>query len=149
MGGRTGKNKQRESNEMYHWLNYCPLYTPRQLNFIIFSFFFPLCSLWSNFWNATMTFWPLTTWRTCSTAKQRSSPPSPPGPKLLNTPNGLMHKLSPRPPGSVCWRAPWPTKSEQNRTGHGGGGIGDALAWNWIGSGLWVDWAVSGDRGGN
>lgn len=40
MGGRTGKNKQRESNEMYHWLNYCPLYTPRQLNFIIFSFFF-------------------------------------------------------------------------------------------------------------
>lgn len=131
-------------NEMYHWLNYSPSHTPWQLNFIFF--FPPSCSSWSSFWSATMTFWPWTTWRTCWTPSQRSSLPSPLGPKRPSTPNGPTHKRRLRPPGCACWRGLLPIRSEQNQTGHGGDGTEAALVSNWIGSGPWADSAVSGEK---
>lgn len=127
-----------EDDKMYPWLNY-----PSVVVFILLP-----CSSWRSFWSATMT-WLSTTWRTCWTARQRrSSPPSPPGSKGQSTPSGPTSSLNPRPPGSGCWRGPWPVRGERNRSAHGGAGTEDASAWNWIGSGPWADLAVSGRRGG-
>lgn len=125
-----------EDDKMHSWLNY-----PSVLIFILL-----LCSSWRSFWSATMT-WLSMTWRTCWTARQRrSSPPSPPGSKGQSTPSGPTSSLNPRPPGSGCWRGPWPVRGERNRSAHGGAGTEDALAWNWIGSGPWADLAVSGNE---
>lgn len=139
MGGRTGKNKQRESNEMYHWLNYCPLYTPRQLNFIIFSFFFSHCAVCGAI-SGTLQ-WPSDPWRPGEHAQQPSRGAVHPLlrvqscwiPQMGWRTNSARDPLAPSAEGH-------PGQPKASRTGPVTEGVESGMLWPEIGSDRVYEW---------